>query len=874
MAKKAAKSAFCRGGMSSGLLRSAPEVWNQLLRRRRTILMLCTEATWGADPLEYLGGFRSLQYDPKSRYHSSLAPEGLVSWTTQQAENSSNPAVADLTVDFPHINWEYLRPIDGWASLQYQAWARGRLVITGDSSQTIVMYTDKVLEFWVDDQPYFGGDFYAFRRAPLVLHLHSGSHTIDVRLIRDIRAMGGVGDTSIHIKLNAQKSDGGLTSTGELTLPDLFEGQLASQLASIPIRNEEQEWIDVQDIKSVDKAFVLAMTRESPFRVAPGQTRPLVFQISMPRSTSFNLSLKIFYSVESSSRLLSSPVITYLFPRRTVQEPHKFTFLLPSGVLSYLMLRPPSQKVRNELSSSEALPVLLCLHGAGLDADSRGVSHMLDPVPDLRAWVLFPTGGSPWSSDDWHTWGFMDVEAGIKALLEWIKISEWKGPQVDINKWLVSGHSNGGQGTWYALTHHPDKILGGAPVSGYSSIQAYVPYTFWRTSDPRIHDLIQGSLVDYRHELFVENFAGIPIKQQHGSADDNVPVYHSRRMAQLISEANWSSKYTELPGRGHWFDTVMTTTSLCEFYDQILSRQNTAPSLPQAFTMIVANPASMTSRGGIVVDQLMSPNQLGRIQIERDDAVSRWTLRTSNILRFHFKPLSSNSLLPHSAIVDGCSVRLRQNSKLEDEWLVRSFDGAWKLSRGNWQSIEQRFGRQLGNLDSILRTRGILSIHGFNVSNSSVCLQIARNLYQYFGADAEINESAHAYLGRAGNLISVETGSTMSPSHLPSFPITVDQGKGICVRDAQGGVKLYEFEEGLGAIFVSPLPNERLELKIWGFDDDGLRHAARLLPMLTGVGQPDFVLVRKRCAWEGAAGVLGMGSFDSFWKVSGASFLL
>lgn len=39
----------------------------------------------------------------------------------------------------------------------------------------------------------------------------------------------------------------------------------------------------------------------------------------------------------------------------------------------------------------------------------------------------------------------MDVEAGIKALLEWIKIAEWKGPQVDIDKWLVSGHSNGGE---------------------------------------------------------------------------------------------------------------------------------------------------------------------------------------------------------------------------------------------------------------------------------------------------------------------------------------------------------------------------------------------------------------------------------------------
>lgn len=192
----------------------------------------------------------------------------------------------------------------------------------------------------------------------------------------------------------------------------------------------------------------------------------------------------------------------------------------------------------------------------------------------------------------------------------------------------------------------------------------------------------------------------------------------------------------------------------------------------------------------------------------------------------------------------------------------------------SWQSIEQRFGRQLGNLESILQTRGILSIHAFNSVNSSLCLQIARNLFQYFGADAEIIESASAYNGKAGNLISVEKGSMISSSHLPSYPITVDQGKGICIRNHRGSVRRYEFEEGLGALYLSPLPNERLELKIWGFDDDGLRQAARLLPMLTGVGQPDFILVRKRCAWEGAAGVLGMGSFDSFWNISEASFLL
>ena len=48
------------------------------------------------------------------------------------------------------------------------------------------------------------------------------------------------------------------------------------------------------------------------------------------------------------------------------------------------------------------MPVLLNLHGAGLEADSDQVRFMLDSVPKIEAWVLFPTGGTTWSGDDWR----------------------------------------------------------------------------------------------------------------------------------------------------------------------------------------------------------------------------------------------------------------------------------------------------------------------------------------------------------------------------------------------------------------------------------------------------------------------------------------
>ena len=72
------------------------------------------------------------------------------------------------------------------------------------------------------------------------------------------------------------------------------------------------------------------------------------------------------------------------------------------AIVSYAILRPPSPNAVSRLNSSDRLPVLMNLHGAGLEADSDQVRHSLDVLPDLGAWTLFPTGVTPWSADDWR----------------------------------------------------------------------------------------------------------------------------------------------------------------------------------------------------------------------------------------------------------------------------------------------------------------------------------------------------------------------------------------------------------------------------------------------------------------------------------------
>ena len=103
-----------------------------------------------------------------------------------------------------------------------------------------------MLELWVDETHHFGGDYYAFRKAPLILSLAPGSHRVDVRLIRDVRLMGGIGEPKITIRLKAEITNPGLAViASQLLVPDVVNGLLAGSFASVPVRNDGHDVIDI-----------------------------------------------------------------------------------------------------------------------------------------------------------------------------------------------------------------------------------------------------------------------------------------------------------------------------------------------------------------------------------------------------------------------------------------------------------------------------------------------------------------------------------------------------------------------------------------------------------------------------------------------------
>lgn len=212
-----------------------------------------------------------------------------------------------------------------------------------------------------------------------------------------------------------------------------------------------------------------------------------------------------------------------------------------------------------------------------------------------------------------------------------------------------------------------------------------MPFQFWNEGDPKITLNVQTSLNSFRHELLVENFSNIPVLQQHGSADDNVPVYHARRLhqiRQLVGESQHHD-YVELPDKGHWYDGVMTTAALREFYERILTNGAPKPELPYIFAIVVANPANTGSRGGLFVDQVVKPDQLARIDVIRNELRHTVELQTSNVLRFHFDEMSPLIKVGTDLLIDGQSVEPFWNDVLETsssrvskKWIL--------LDGGNW----------------------------------------------------------------------------------------------------------------------------------------------------------------------------------------------
>jgi predicted peptidase len=169
-----------------------------------------------------------------------------------------------------------------------------------------------------------------------------------------------------------------------------------------------------------------------------------------------------------------------------------------------------------------ALPLVLCLHGAGGNTAAANVLAAPEMQAKHPCIVMAPAcdgKSTRWANSEFRG---SDARSVMPELIEALDaiVTETKA---DAKRLYLTGQSMGGVGTWGIIAAHASKFAAAVPVCG-----------IWQTED-------------------AVKMNGVPIWAFHGADDKTVPVSGSRDMIAALKKAavKPEPKYTEFPGIGH-----------------------------------------------------------------------------------------------------------------------------------------------------------------------------------------------------------------------------------------------------------------------------------------------------------------------------------
>lgn len=191
-------------------------------------------------------------------------------------------------------------------------------------------------------------------------------------------------------------------------------------------------------------------------------------------------------------------------------------------------------------------PLVLVLHGA--PGNAYAASFLVEPknqtaypafivapvLPANRLWA----GANPAAAKGE---GIHDAAALIKDLVT-------KYP-IDTNRIYVVGCSDGGTGTFGAVTYYPDIFAGAVAIAG-SWNPEYAP-----------------------------KMTTVPIVAMHGANDDVIPPQSARDTMGLIKEYGGQAFYYEFPGQNHNCPAPQYYTS--RIWDWLFAQKKTTKPAPQ-----------------------------------------------------------------------------------------------------------------------------------------------------------------------------------------------------------------------------------------------------------------------------------------------------
>ncbi|KAJ3335015.1 hypothetical protein HDU93_006801 [Gonapodya sp. JEL0774] len=597
-------------------------------------------------------------------------------------------------------------------------------------------------------------------------------------------------------------------------------------------------------------------------------------------------------------------LITHInLPCTTHPEAFRFTFPdhRSDNSIHYAAVRPPTSP---ESCASQGCPVLLSLHGAGVDSASWAWTSSYRSQP--RAWVVLPTGRRKYGFD-WEGVGYGNAWAAVEALKTLVD-GGWGVPEVlkgkvgvDTKRLVYAGHSMGGHGSLLLLTHHPDLALGALPASGWLRHADYLPdflVSDWAAQGKGWWEraVAQQALEEWEAQGGVGNAVGIPVVGHWfgGVVDDDELQKHFDQWLGIMDSVARSSVTGPLLQDGPHEPSPPPP----EPADRL-----SLPRLPPQFSFSTANPATSGSRGGVRILQLQITGRRASFSVSVTAPSAPWHITTHNVRRIAVRGLESDgdsdsTHVPlHGIVLDGRTFPYA----LGKEFVYMPILGWLPSPLASWRRVE-RSPMSYGPARRVWMS-GVVIAH--SVGFREEALRLAQEVYWRGRGSVDIEEVEESAAGVSSlvTALKAQEGAPLKetdlreldadpimplPARQPNFVIIATPGSNLLV--ALGDILPHHgppiafhahptnpsftlgprvFAHQFHAIvYIAPLSREdprRLALIVAGNSANAVRKAVGMIPVYSGSRVGDYVVLGESTGDDGYGGVEGAGWWGWDW---------
>jgi hypothetical protein len=527
------------------------------------------------------------------------------------------------------------------------------------------------------------------------------------------------------------------------------------------------------------------------------------------------------------------------------------------SVQPYSVLLPPS------FDKTAAYPLIILMHGSQVTSWGRNI---LFYAP--KEWAI-QIAVHDRGNNDFREIGEVDIDEAMADLM--------KRYRIDPDRLYLSGHSMGGEGSWFLAESHPDRWAAISAQSCNSDLSLDRPGT--RKAPNTKQQEWERQLLQCRSAInFAENVGHVPAYMMHGALDATVPVIQSRVMSARLDVLGYEHVYDENPENGHWWGRVehghgidcMDKAAISDFFQKHGRAQDPrqvvfkTDSLRRARAYwVTIGEMDSADKKAFIKAEIIAPNNIA-VQL---DNITQFTLDLNDRLIKTDQPLSvsiDDNVIFHGQVPASSRLAFRRQYdgsyvRLADESVPGTQTPAIKKTGQVYGPVIDAFNKPF--LFVVGSQRAGEESASMNEASHRAALALARDwMYRCNGivrikADREVTPDDIASL----NLIlfgNAATNSMISEIN-DALPIGFIP-KGIRV----GGRKVVSDDTGMIMVSPNPLNHSKYVLIVGGTTPRSMEIASRL--RLTDL--PDYVIFDWTTLRGTGVGFVDGGFFDKYWR--------